>query len=109
MGNQLEGAPLALQIFMCADLWKDTETLRAAYHDSKGVTEAFIKNGMQHALRTLGCEAAGHPSKWDYEVPLCSLKQPEVCVGLPRLSSEDPTLEGRQSPRLYPIPVWRTV
>ena len=38
---------LVPQIFLCTDLWKDTETLRAAYHDSKGVTEAFIKNGIQ--------------------------------------------------------------
>lgn len=57
-----------LQIFLCADLWKDTATLHAAYHDSEGVTQDFIKNGMQHALRTLGCEAAGDASKWDYEV-----------------------------------------
>lgn len=63
--SNLRGLP---QIFLCADLWKDTATLRAAYHDSLGVTEAFIKNGMQHALRTLGCEAAGDASKWDYEV-----------------------------------------
>lgn len=59
---------LVPQIFLCTDLWKDTETLRAAYHDSKGVTEAFIKNGIQHAMCTLGFPEAGHPSKWDYEV-----------------------------------------
>ena len=75
-GPKSQALSPALQIFLCADLWKDAATLRAAYHDSEGVTEAFIKNGMQHALRTLGCEAAGDASKWEYEV--CGVPGPRV-------------------------------
>jgi Histidine-specific methyltransferase, SAM-dependent len=56
------------RLFLCADLWKDAATLRAAYCDSKGVTEAFIKNGMANALRQLGHPAAGDPENWEYEV-----------------------------------------
>ena len=56
------------QVFLCADLWKDPAILHAAYCDSQRVTDAFIKNGMQHALRSLGNEAAGDPTNWDYDV-----------------------------------------
>ena len=41
-------------ILLCTDLWKDPRTLQLAYDDPKGVTRAFILNGMRHALRTLG-------------------------------------------------------
>ncbi len=58
----------AIQVFLCADLWKEEKTLRAAYHDSLGVTEEFIKNGIQHALKSLGHGPAGDTSLWDYDV-----------------------------------------
>ena len=57
-------------MFLCADLWKEAKTLRAAYHDSLGVTEEFIKNGIQHALRSLGHGPAGDAALWDYDVSL---------------------------------------
>lgn len=56
------------QVLLCTDLWKDTATLAAAYGDREGVTEAFIKNGMRHALRTLGCRDAGEAANWEYQV-----------------------------------------
>ena len=43
--------------------------LYAAYHDQEGVTEAFIKNGVRHALAPLA-PAAADPAAWDYEVGL---------------------------------------
>ena len=53
-------------MFLCTDLWKDAATLHAAYCDSQGVTEAFIKNGMVHALHALG--VGSDPSCWQYDV-----------------------------------------
>ncbi len=64
---------MAVQVFLCADLWKEESTLRAAYHDSLGVTEDFIKNGIQHALRSLGHGPAGDASLWDYNVSAAAL------------------------------------
>ncbi len=55
-------------MLLCADLWKRQETLYAAYHDREGVTEAFIKNGIRHALGSLGNAAAADSANWDYEV-----------------------------------------
>ena len=55
-------------MFLCADLWKEEKTLRAAYDDSLGVTEEFIKNGIQHAFKSLGHGPAGDASLWDYDV-----------------------------------------
>ena len=57
-----------MQVFLCTDLWKDAATLHAAYCDSKGVTEAFIKNGMLHALHALGVGAQAKPECWEYDV-----------------------------------------
>lgn len=57
-----------LQVFLCADLWKDAGMLHAAYCDSQGVTEAFIKNGMSHALAALGCHEGRSPDAWKYDV-----------------------------------------
>ncbi|DBA68320.1 TPA: hypothetical protein ACH3X2_013633 [Trebouxia sp. C0005] len=56
------------QIFLCTDLWKDAKTLHAAYCDSQGVTEAFIKNGMTHALHAVGVGAQADPACWLYDV-----------------------------------------
>ncbi|KAG0553605.1 hypothetical protein KC19_12G024700 [Ceratodon purpureus] len=57
------------QIFLCADMWKDNAKLYAAYHDKKGVTELFIKNGMRVALSLLGhTTTAAEEEKWIYEV-----------------------------------------
>ena len=55
-------------MFLCTDLWKDAATLHAAYCDSKGVTEAFIKNGMVHALHALGVKVQADPKCWEYDV-----------------------------------------
>ena len=60
---------LHAQVFLCADLWKDAKVLRAAYGDGQGVTEAFIKNGLAHALRTLGLSQEGPDiDAWPYHV-----------------------------------------
>ena len=61
---------MAVQVLLCADLWKDQAVLHAAYCDSQGVTEAFIKNGVAHAFGSLGptAAAAADPASWDYEV-----------------------------------------
>ena len=60
---------LLAQVLVCTDLWKDSETLHAAYCDSLGVTEAFILNGMKNAIAEA---SAGHLlidlKKWEYEV-----------------------------------------
>ena len=57
------------QVLVCTDLWKDRETLHAAYCDSRGVTEAFILNGMKNAI---AAASSGTQlidlSKWQYEV-----------------------------------------
>ena len=54
---------------MCTDLWKDEKTLHAAYCDSKGVTEAFILNGMKNAI---SAASSGRiqidKQKWQYDV-----------------------------------------
>ena len=58
-----------MQVLLCTDLWKDREVLHAAYHDSQGVTEAFIKNGMVNALKTLGVrDAPSLVNSWRYDV-----------------------------------------
>ncbi|KAH9532618.1 hypothetical protein CY35_18G007800 [Sphagnum magellanicum] len=46
------------QIFLCADMWKDPEHLRAAYYDKVGVTGLFIKNRMCNALALFGHEVS---------------------------------------------------
>jgi L-histidine Nalpha-methyltransferase len=68
------GGPGRCALLLCTDLWKDEARLRAAYDDSQGVTAAFIRNGLAHALACLpgGSEAAaeaGAPAEeWAYEV-----------------------------------------
>lgn len=50
-------------------MWKDTAKLYAAYHDTKGVTELFIKNGMRCALALLGhTTTPAEEETWVYEV-----------------------------------------
>lgn len=61
-----------LQVFLCTDLWKDGKILHAAYYDSKGVTEEFIKNGMTHALHVLGVKGHADPCAWTYDVVINS-------------------------------------
>jgi len=38
------------QLLLCTDLWKDEQRLRDAYDDDRGVTAAFMRNGLRHAL-----------------------------------------------------------
>lgn len=57
------------QIFLCADMWKDSKKLYAAYHDRSGVTELFIKNGMRCALALLNhATSEAEEASWVYEV-----------------------------------------
>ena len=55
-------------LMLGCDLMKAADTLHAAYNDSAGVTDAFIKNGMRHALRSVGHPSAERDDAWDYEV-----------------------------------------
>jgi uncharacterized SAM-dependent methyltransferase len=57
-----------MQLFLCADLWKAKDKLHAAYHDAKGVTERFIKNGISSALSCLPKPLTTSPDDWSYRV-----------------------------------------
>ncbi|KAI5060176.1 hypothetical protein GOP47_0025114 [Adiantum capillus-veneris] len=72
-------------LFLCADQWKDTSTLYKAYHDDKGVTEAFIKNGMKNALALLGHTVSKEElDSWSYHVQINSkLRRVEMWVTFP--------------------------
>ena len=61
-------SPLHVQVFLCCDLWKDRAMLHAAYCDSQGITERFIKNGMAHAMAALDCADRADPHSWVYDV-----------------------------------------
>lgn len=49
-GGREEGKGGKTQLLLCTDLWKDERRLRAAYDDDRGVTAAFMRNGLRHAL-----------------------------------------------------------
>ena len=54
--------------------------LHAAYHDSQGVTEAFIKNGLACALSQLGLsQESPDLSSWPYHVVVNAELQ-QVCL-----------------------------
>ncbi|BBN05926.1 hypothetical protein MPTK1_3g17070 [Marchantia polymorpha subsp. ruderalis] len=74
------------RLFLCTDMWKKDEILRSAYHDKQGVTEAFIRNGMSHALRILGHEpATAEELSSVYEVEINQqLKQVEMYLRFPQ-------------------------
>lgn len=60
---------ICLQILVCTDLWKDKAALHAAYCDSAGVTEAFIKNGFANALSVAsGSALKPDLNSWTYDV-----------------------------------------
>ena len=54
-------------LLLCTDLWKDEKILKNAYDDPKGVTRAFILNGMVHALRTLGIRSTQQEEQQQFE------------------------------------------
>lgn len=56
------------QLFLCVDLWKDKGKLYSAYCDSRNVTEAFIRNGLTHALSQFDAALAVEQSQWIYRV-----------------------------------------
>lgn len=65
-----------MQVLVCADLWKDAATLHAAYHDSQGITKAFIKNGLSNALSAVGADVLPGTADWTYDVVVnADLKQ----------------------------------
>lgn len=70
------------QVLLCTDLWKDATVLHAAYCDSRGVTEAFIKNGLKCAL---GAVSAGSQAQgWTYDVVVnAELQQVEMWLVAP--------------------------
>ena len=71
-----------LQLFLCADLWKDAGMLHAAYCDSQGVTESFIKNGLANALNVLGIPMPLKACDWTYDVVVnADLQQVSGCGG----------------------------
>lgn len=71
------GGGATIQVLLCADRWKNQKALHAAYCDRKGVTEAFIKNGIAHAFASLGQEGsiAAEQSNWAYEVDVNEKEQ----------------------------------
>ena len=75
-----------MQLLLCTDLWKDPSVLYAAYHDKQGVTEAFIKNGVRAAFRSLGKEVSDEEeASWEYEVEVSQeLRRVEMWVRIPR-------------------------
>lgn len=68
------------QVLLCTDMWKDAGTLHAAYHDSQGVTEQFIKNGMSHAMSQLGVHLPDQAADWTYDVVVNPTLQQVSCV-----------------------------
>ena len=86
MKNGVNGLWFCLQVFVCTDLWKDSEILHRAYCDAKGVTEAFIKNGLENAVREISYGAIQITSDdWKYEVMINDAKtqvsrQMEFCI-----------------------------
>jgi uncharacterized SAM-dependent methyltransferase len=70
------GGPGRCCLLLCTDLWKEARRLRAAYDDADGITAAFIRNGLAHALACLpgGLEAVtaagAPPAQWVYEVAI---------------------------------------
>ena len=93
-------------MFLCADLWKDACTLKSAYHDSAGVTEAFIRNGLHNALRTLGLsQESPDIAKWPYHVVV----NPELQqVGPPACShhTSPDSLPGVEVPAITVLVAW---
>ncbi|KAL3696043.1 hypothetical protein R1sor_010119 [Riccia sorocarpa] len=90
----LDAVKTRCRLFLCTDLWKNEEILRAAYHDKHGVTEAFIKNGMRNALGKIGYLVSADDEKsWIYEVEVNpQLKQVEMYLRFP----EGLTISDRQ-------------
>ena len=67
-------------------MWKNPETLYSAYHDKKGVTERFIKHGMQKALSFIGYAAdEDSVNSWLYEVEINKLlRRVEMYISFPK-------------------------
>ncbi|KAJ3558000.1 hypothetical protein NM688_g1170 [Phlebia brevispora] len=53
-------------VLLGLDHTDDRKKIEAAYNDSKGVTRAFIMNGLRVAGRALGDEALFKADQWDY-------------------------------------------
>ncbi|OAE24418.1 hypothetical protein AXG93_4530s1200 [Marchantia polymorpha subsp. ruderalis] len=85
-GDILDAVKSRCRLFLCTDMWKKEEILRDAYQDKHGVTEAFIRNGMSHALRILGHEAStAEELSSVYEVDINKqLKQVEMYLRFPQ-------------------------
>lgn len=56
-GDGKDEASGKTQLLLCTDLWKDEARLRAAYDDDRGVTAAFMRNGLRHALACVPASA----------------------------------------------------
>ena len=61
-GESGKGKGGKTQLLLCTDLWKDEKRLRAAYDDDRGVTAAFMRNGLRHALACVEVLAAADES-----------------------------------------------
>jgi uncharacterized SAM-dependent methyltransferase len=63
-------------VLLATDLWKAEARMRAAYDDAAGVTAAFMRNGLAHALACLpggaaaAAAAGAGPAAWAYGVDL---------------------------------------
>ena len=69
-----------------SDMWKEKSVLHAAYCDSKGVTERFIKNGVRNAFRTLGYAVSDEEeASWIYNCKVNDvMRRVEMWVELPK-------------------------
>ncbi|KAK2078002.1 hypothetical protein QBZ16_003870 [Prototheca wickerhamii] len=84
-----EAAGPEARLLLGADGWKAPALLRAAYHDSRGVTERFIVNGVRNMLRTLGHPDAEAEGLWAYQVEVSrELQRVEMWVA-PRRAVRD--------------------
>ncbi|KAH9315723.1 hypothetical protein KI387_024350 [Taxus chinensis] len=82
----LKAAGSTCQLLVCVDMWKNPETLYSAYHDNMGVTERFIKHGMQNALSCIGYASdEDSVQSWIYEVEINKLlRRVEMYIKFPQ-------------------------
>eukprot|EP00249_Psilotum_nudum_P030628 c43427_g1_i1 orf=292-2445(+) len=89
----LEAVGSRSRMFLSTDMWKDENTLHAAYFDRNRVTERFIKNGMKNALSAIGHEVAEEEEdSWIYRVQINQhLRRVEMYLSFPQgLNIEKP-------------------
>jgi len=101
--NVISAAGATCQLLIYMDMWKKPETLYSAYHDQQGVTERFIKHGMQNALSCIVyAPDEQNVGSWTYEVDINKLlKRVEMYINFTKgLSLQKHQLEIRAGERI---------